>query len=128
MTKLAILTIGVLLSGCGTIVNGHRQEIAVNSVPVGAHCETGKKKFDTPAVVKLSRRHAHTIMCDLDGRKGGASVTRSGSGWVFGNIMLGGPIGLLVDWISGGMFKLSPDQVAVAMGDAPKPLPVVEAK
>ncbi len=42
--------------------------------------------------------------------------------------MLGGPIGLLVDWISGGMFKLSPDQVAVAMGDAPKSAPVVEAK
>lgn len=119
--KFAILAIGVFaFSSCGTIVNGRRQEVAVTSTPTGAHCEADGKKFDTPAVVKMKRRHGHTIMCELDGRKGGAALSRHGSGWVFGNIMLGGPIGLLVDWASGGLYRLSPDQVIVAMGEAPK--------
>lgn len=39
------------------------------------------------------------------------SFTRSTSGWVWGNIVFGGVIGLAVDAISGGLYKLSPEQV-----------------
>lgn len=115
--KSLLLVALVPVVGCGTIVNGHRQEIAITSVPIGAHCESEGKKFDTPAVVKLPRRRGHTIMCELDGRKGGSAVSRSGSAWVFGNLLLGGPVGLLVDWISGGLYRLSPESVTVAMGE-----------
>ncbi|MFH1337185.1 MAG: PEGA domain-containing protein, partial [Candidatus Zixiibacteriota bacterium] len=41
-----------------------------------------------------------------------ATITRSVSGWVWGNVLFGGLIGLAVDAISGGLYKLTPDQVA----------------
>ena len=40
-----------------------------------------------------------------------ATITRSTSGWVWGNIVFGGLIGLAVDAISGGLYKLKPEQV-----------------
>lgn len=33
------------------------------------------------------------------------------SAWVFGNVIFGGVIGLAVDAITGGIYKLTPDQV-----------------
>jgi hypothetical protein len=40
---------------------------------------------------------------------------RSVSGWYAGNLIFGGIIGLVLDPISGGMFKLSPDLVSVTL-------------
>jgi hypothetical protein len=49
-------------------------------------------------------------------------LTRSVSGWVWGNIVFGGIIGLAVDAITGGLYKLSPEQVSAQLqragGDA----------
>jgi hypothetical protein len=39
------------------------------------------------------------------------SIRKSTSGWVWGNIVFGGLIGLAVDASTGGMYKLSPTQV-----------------
>lgn len=41
-----------------------------------------------------------------------ANLTRKVSGWITGNIVFGGTIGLAVDAISEGMYKLTPDQIA----------------
>ena len=43
------------------------------------------------------------------------TVTHSVSGWVWGNIVIGGLIGLAVDAISGGLYKLTPEQVSATM-------------
>ena len=40
------------------------------------------------------------------------------SGWVVGNILFGGLIGLAIDAISGGMYKLSPAQVSAQLATA----------
>ncbi len=40
-----------------------------------------------------------------------ATLTRSVSGWVWGNIVIGGLIGLAVDSISGGLYSLAPEQI-----------------
>jgi len=37
------------------------------------------------------------------------------SGWVWGNLAIGGLIGLAVDAISGGMYKLTPEQISASM-------------
>jgi hypothetical protein len=37
---------------------------------------------------------------------------RSVSGWVWGNIVFGGLIGLAVDAIDGGLYNLTPNQVS----------------
>ena len=49
------------------------------------------------------------------------TLTKSVSGWVWGNILAGGLIGLAVDAITGGLYNLSPEQVQATMtkaGDA----------
>jgi hypothetical protein len=38
-------------------------------------------------------------------------LTHSVSGWVWGNVAFGGLIGLAVDAASGGIYKLTPEQI-----------------
>ena len=45
-----------------------------------------------------------------------ATLTRGVSGWVWGNIVIGGLIGLAVDAISGGLYKLTPEQMTATLG------------
>ena len=45
----------------------------------------------------------------------GLFVLRQLSGWVFGNVIFGGVIGLAVDAISGGLYMLTPDQIQAEM-------------
>lgn len=35
------------------------------------------------------------------------------SRWVFGNIIFGGLVGVVIDVVSGGVYKLTPDQMCV---------------
>lgn len=77
--------------------------ITVDNQPLGA----------TPAVVKLSRKDHHIVKIDLAGYQPfEATVTRKVSGWVWGNIVFGGLIGLAVDAMTGGLYNLTPEQVA----------------
>ena len=39
------------------------------------------------------------------------TLTRKTNGWVWGNIVFGGIIGLIIDASSGAMYKLTPEQV-----------------
>ena len=43
------------------------------------------------------------------------TLTRGTSGWIWGNIVFGGIVGLAVDAISGSLYKLSPAQVSATM-------------
>ena|SRR5712691_7888642 len=43
------------------------------------------------------------------------TLTRSVSGWVWGNIVFGGLIGLAVDAIDGAFYNLSPEQVSATL-------------
>ena len=45
-------------------------------------------------------------------------LTRSISGWVWGNLVFGGRSGLAVDAITGGLYKLSPEQVSAQLARA----------
>ena len=43
------------------------------------------------------------------------SLRRRTDGWVWGNILLGGLIGLVVDASTGGMYKIEPEQVQATL-------------
>ena len=47
------------------------------------------------------------------------TLTRSVSGWVWGNIVFGGLIGLAVDAIDGAFYNLSPEQVSATLAANP---------
>ncbi|TVQ62601.1 MAG: PEGA domain-containing protein [Phycisphaerales bacterium] len=105
------------LFGCGTIVNGTTQGIGFSSTPSGASIIVNSEKIGvTPSIVNLNRKDTHIIKIELPGYQPfEATLTRSVSGWVWGNILFGGLIGLAVDAVSGGLYKLSPEQLHAEM-------------
>ena len=107
----------ILTSGCATIIHGGKQEVSISSNPSSAivtidNQEAGK----TPLTTSLSRKDHHTVKVSLDGfMPYETKFTRKVDGWIAGNIIFGGIIGLAVDAITGGMYKLTPDQIQAEM-------------
>lgn len=120
MKKIQSITASVLLlfamismNSCATIMHGTKQSIGIASNPIDAsvwvdRVFTGK----TPLITKMSRNNNHFVKIELDGYEPyEVAFTKQVSGWVFGNIIFGGVIGLAVDAISGGLYRLTPEQV-----------------
>lgn len=111
---VSCFSLGALfLSSCGSIINGSKQSIGFSSSSDGAMVTIdGMPQGRTPITVKLERDKDHTVRISLPGYYPySATLTHSVSGWVWGNILFGGLIGLAVDASTGGMYALSPEQV-----------------
>jgi hypothetical protein len=123
--SLAVL----LLQGCASIFNGIGPEsVQIQSTPPGAKCEIRSAESDTvistittPGVVMLEKkfgffRPAHyRVLCSLEKREPReVSVDGRISAWYFGNIAIGGALGMgLIDPATGGMWTLTPRTVSV---------------
>lgn len=110
-----ILLITVFTSGCATITTGRHQRVPVDSNPQGAEVtvSSGYRGL-TPCSFELERSKDHVIKISLKGYKTAQVLLRKTlCGSTFGNIILGGVIGLGVDAMSGAMFKLIPENVYV---------------
>lgn len=118
--RLPVLAGTILLAGCASIMHGTSQGVGLSSSPTAAKVTVDNKPLGiTPVVASLSRKNTHIVRFDMDGfLPYEATVTRKVSGWVWGNIVFGGLIGLAVDAISGGLYELSPDQVSATLGKA----------
>lgn len=95
-------------------MHGTKQQIAVNSNPSGAKVLVmGVEQATTPAVIKLDRGDSIIILrFEKDGYQSvDIALTRSVSGWIAGNIIFGGVIGLVVDFASGAAYKIAPESV-----------------
>jgi len=103
----------LLFLGCGTIMHGTTQDIGVSSNPTSASVTVDNQpKGKTPIAVEMKRKDKHVVKVELEGYKPyEIQITKSVTGWVWGNVLFGGLIGLAVDAISGGLYKLKPDQI-----------------
>lgn len=117
----ALLLLGAIY-GCATIMHGTSQDIGITSRPTGGSVTIDNKDVGkTPVVASLSRKDHHIVKIELEGYETfEATITRSTSGWVWGNIIFGGLIGLAVDAITGGLYKLNPEQVEGALATKAK--------
>jgi hypothetical protein len=117
MRKLVLLALALTASACGTIMHGASQDLGITSAPSGAQIAIdNQSRGVTPMVANLSRKQNHIIHFTMDGYQAvDIAVTRSVSGWVWGNIVFGGVVGLAVDAISGGLYKLNSDQILATM-------------
>ncbi len=78
----------------------------------------------TPTIATLSRYDNHSMKVEKPGHLPYETmVAGSASGWIFGNILLGGLIGLGIDLYSGGAYTLSPEQVSATLIQASTPEP-----
>ncbi|MGH9424140.1 MAG: PEGA domain-containing protein [Thermoanaerobaculia bacterium] len=117
MKRLIALSAVALLTACGSIMHGTSQDIGISSSPSNAEVSIdGMSKGHTPVIANLSRKDNHIVKLALPGyAPAELTLTRGVSGWVWGNLVFGGVIGLGVDAISGGLYKLSPEQLTGAL-------------
>ncbi len=110
----ALLILAVFIAGCATIMHGTTQDVSISSPPTGATITIdGQTYGTTPVVADLKRKDKHMIRIELDGYDPyEIGLGRKTSGWVWGNIVFGGIIGLAVDAMTGGLYNISPEQVA----------------
>lgn len=111
------LSLSVCLVSCATIMHGTHQKIGISSNPTNAAVWIDQVYLGvTPMLVDLSRQDNHFLRIEIPGYLPYDAVfSRQLSGWVFGNVIFGGVIGLAIDAISGGIYKLTPDQIQAEM-------------
>lgn len=112
--------LAVALSGCATLFNGQSQAITITSAPEGAQVTVSNRAGqrvhvgETPVTLTLKRgagyfkSEVYTLAFSKPGFADQQMTIRgSTSGWYFGNILLGGLIGMLaVDPATGAMYSL----------------------
>lgn len=116
-TILSLVLITLSTQSCGTIIHGTTQEVGISSQPTNAQVSiNGEDRGSTPMVADLKRKNTYMVRIQLEGYETyETTLTRSTSGWVWGNIVFGGLIGLVVDASAGGMYKLSPEQLSAEL-------------
>jgi hypothetical protein len=115
--KLTALPVVLALTACATIIHGSTQPLGVSSSPTNATVTVDKMNVgNTPVIAKLKRGDNHTVAINMDGYTPfEATVTKKVSGWVWGNIVFGGLIGLAVDAMTGGLYNLTPEQLTAQL-------------
>jgi hypothetical protein len=124
-TKLFAATLGIglastVLIACATIIHGSSQKVGISSQPTGATITVdGQITGKTPVAAKLSRKDMHKVAITMEGYQPFEIITtRKTSGWVWGNIVFGGLIGLAVDAITGALYDVRPEQIAAQLSKA----------
>lgn len=123
--RLGVLLLCLLFTGCASIVSTNLRQVALTSNPAGAAVTiTDEKGLDifngtTPTTVTLKTGESYfhgksyTVLFKKSGFEDKTVIISNQiNGWYWGNILLGGVIGMLiVDPITGNMFTLSTDNV-----------------
>ncbi|WP_411384411.1 hypothetical protein ACK3BK_12405 [Pseudomonas sp. L7] len=118
-----------LLNGCASIIGDSKYPVTIASTPPEASFDivnrSGQVIYNgvTPTVVTLQsgeryfRGETYTLRFKKEGYPDRqVELDSSVSGWYWGNLLLGGVIGMLiVDPITGAMYKL-PERVSTDMG------------
>jgi hypothetical protein len=122
-TSISLLAAAaVMASGCATIVNGSTERVEITSDPPGATAKVdGIPIGTTPTSIDLKRGEPHSVTIEKDGYVSDEeSIGQGTSGWIAGNILVGGLVGLIVDYSTGAAHTLKPESVSpVLMASAP---------
>lgn len=113
LTVIISLAIILSIAGCATIMKGSSQNVKISSSPEGAQIKINGIPIGTsPMIVKLSTENEYQVSLELDNYLPySIKITKSVSGWAWGNIFLGGIIGLIVDISTGAIYKLDKEQI-----------------
>ncbi len=118
---IVLACVAAIGSGCATIVNGTTERVQIDSTPPGAEVAIDDSQhLLTPSSVKLSRASAHKLVFHKSGYEDAtANLTSSTSGWILGNLLAGGVVGMAIDVSDGAGRKLSSDSVKVSLTPLP---------
>jgi len=112
---LAALLCPILLIGCATIVSGRTQRVSVSTFPSDAKVIVNGAEQQSPCVIMLDRAFpSYQIIIQKEGYKTYTyNLTRGINGWLFGNILLGGIIGVVIDCATSSAYAFSPDNITI---------------
>ncbi|WP_198588764.1 hypothetical protein [Alloalcanivorax mobilis] len=134
---LLALSGSLWLCGCASIISTSNYPVSIQSTPPGARYVITNIRTDetiksgvTPDRVSLSSKNGffsgarYRVSFEQDGYQNAEiPISASMDGWYFGNILLGGLLGMLIiDPATGAMWKLN-DQVQSALVAVPQPPP-----
>jgi hypothetical protein len=113
----SVLCMGIVLTGCATIVTSGSQEVTFNSQPDGATVSVnGKVIGKTPITTRLDRKSGQAMVFEKDGYKSQTMrLETTINGWFWGNIVIGGFLGSTTDGVSGAVHQYSPSQYFVTL-------------
>lgn len=127
MKRLVILFTSVLLltlfvAGCATIVTGHKKLVTVNSTPSKAKVKIRTlgglevANGTTPYEKSLNAKSDYIVRVELSGYEPvEVTLTRQFNMWVIGNLICGGIPGLIIDFLSGAINTLDPQDIMVTL-------------
>ena len=111
-----VVVMGVMSSGCATIMHGRTETISITSDPSGAVAHVGGQEIVTPGEITLDRNKSYTVTFEKPGYESATARIRSQrSGWIWGNILIGGIPGIIVDLATGSAGDLTPNIVSVTL-------------
>lgn len=110
-----VLSVAAGNLGCATIMSGYTQDFQVSSAPPEAIVTVNEIKRTTPTVFVLDRsRESYTVTVEKPGyRAVTIELKRGYNGWLWGNILVGGIIGLWIDFFNGSAREFTPDKIHV---------------
>lgn len=110
----AVCVLGLAVSGCATVTSGTTQVVAVQTIPPGARCAFSRAGEgvighipSTPGQVEVKKGwKSIQVACDRSGYPTAqAELSADLQPMTFGNILVGGIIGVAVDAATGAMAK-----------------------
>ena len=118
---VAALSVSLLpaLTGCGTIFGGTTEIVSLQTTPPGVSVttvpETGS--YTTPASVALERKNNYALTFMAEGYEPAQFQIRREmrTGILVADILLTGLIGVVVDAVTGGWYKLEPKTAVLSL-------------
>lgn len=102
MKKLALASLLALCPSCASIMTGSSDSVTIQSVPSGAHFSTNSGiKGRTPMMVTVPSSQDLIIEFRMAGHEPTTATVQSRpSAWIIGNLVFGGPLGLIIDIVN----------------------------
>lgn len=118
---LLIIAISLLFTSCATIMTGTDQKLSFNSnVPNAKVYIDGQYRGTTPIILSLKTKDSHDIRIEAPGFAPYSNVIQKKvTGWVWGNILFGGIIGVGIDVITGGLYVFNQDNITGSLVKVP---------
>lgn len=109
--KLLFMSSLLFVYSCATVVNGKKEMFEVKTLPEGATVKINGQSCESPCSFELNRGTNYVVKIQKEGyqEKKIKIDGKSMDGWLWGNILLGGVIGLAVDYGSGAAYDFEPE-------------------
>ena len=116
---IMIVLVSFTSAGCATLAHGTYTKVSVKTEPPGALATIDGKSISTPGQLLSKSNKPGTVVITKEGYKSlNVYLEQQMSGWVWGNCLIGGLIGVGIDYASGAAYKLSPKDINVTLDAA----------